>query len=287
MLYKIVKGNSIPMHIIVRKTLLGQNRQGLVDVDLSQATNIVVALLGGFCAVSLPCSVDEAKGNELVCTIPPYLDFGCYDIQVAWQEEGMSMVAVERNFLAIVGSNAQTRIPLGVLDGENSGMCDLRFYVSNSADEDDGSGSAATKIDITDGKAALDMGLVSGAAVADNIQAWLAVKGGYYLVVNNNMRYAQHKNDVIIGTLQVFKDDMRHVVTQILTSNTDAATFNNNDVGSGWGHVDDKAFIIKRTWHNTGSPGSVVNGWTEWDDLIKHPQTEAIPTEYVEGLFPE
>jgi hypothetical protein len=67
MIYKIVKGNSFKLHILVRKMDVSKEFQRLVDFDMNLATEIRVEL-SGFCCdtISVPVQVAGIQGNVLI-----------------------------------------------------------------------------------------------------------------------------------------------------------------------------------------------------------------------------
>ncbi len=129
-IYKIVKGNSFKLHIMVRKYDISKEFQRLINFDISQATDLQVQL-GGFCCHQLPLSVSITgiEHNILVCDIPDNLEIGRYNVKVSWKYDGYTMTSVERNLLQIVPHNSKTIIPIGVQEGEASGMFDLRYFI--------------------------------------------------------------------------------------------------------------------------------------------------------------
>lgn len=130
MIYKIVQGNSFKLHILVRKLDLSKEFQRLIDFDMSQASNINVELACSFGeSVTVPSHISGVLGNVLICDIPSTLDVGNYDIKVYWNMDGCNMVSIERNLLRIVEHNSQTNIPIGIVEGETTGMFDLRYYI--------------------------------------------------------------------------------------------------------------------------------------------------------------
>lgn len=133
MIYKIVQGNSFKLHILVRKLDLSMEFQRLIDFDLNQATDIKVELKSSFCdSISVPTHVSGVLGNVLICDIPSTLDIGNYNVKVSWKFDGGDMVSVERNILRIVEHNSQSHLPVGIVEGETTGMYDLRYYVVTS-----------------------------------------------------------------------------------------------------------------------------------------------------------
>ena len=133
MIYKIVKGNSFKLHVLVRKMDVSKEFQRLVDFDMSLATDIRVEL-SGFCCdvISVPVQVAGIQGNVLICDIPSSLDFGNYNVRVSWKYDGSEMVGIERNLLRIVEHNSMSNVPIGVTEGEHTGLFNLRYYIVTS-----------------------------------------------------------------------------------------------------------------------------------------------------------
>ena len=133
MIYKIVKGNSFKLHILVRKMDVSKEFQRLVDFDMNLATDISVEL-SGFCCdvISVPVQVAGIQGNVLICDIPSSLDCGNYNVRVSWKYDGSEMVSIERNLLRIVDHNSISNVPIGVTEGEHTGLFNLRYYIVTS-----------------------------------------------------------------------------------------------------------------------------------------------------------
>lgn len=133
MIYKIVKGNSFKLHILVRKMDVSKEFQRLVDFDMSLATDIRVEL-SGFCCdvISVPVQVAGIQGNVLICDIPSSLDCGNYNVRVSWKYDGSEMVSIEHNLLRIVEHNSMSNVPIGVTEGEHTGLFNLRYYIVTS-----------------------------------------------------------------------------------------------------------------------------------------------------------
>lgn len=133
MIYKIVKGNSFKLHILVRKMDVSKEFQRLVDFDMSLATDIRVEL-SGFCCdtISVPVQVAGIQGNVLICDIPSSLDCCNYNVRVSWKYDGSEMVSIERNLLRIVEHNSMSNVPIGVTEGEHTGLFNLRYYIVTS-----------------------------------------------------------------------------------------------------------------------------------------------------------
>lgn len=133
MIYKIVQGNSFKLHILVRKMDVSREFQRLVDFDMSQATDIKVELSCCFCnTISVPVQVAGIQGNVLICDIPSLLDCGNYNVRVSWKYEDSEMVSIERNLLRIVEHNSMSNVPIGVTEGEHTGLFNLRYYIVTS-----------------------------------------------------------------------------------------------------------------------------------------------------------
>lgn len=130
MIYKIVQGNSFKLHILVRKMDVSKEFQRLVDFDMNLATDINVELSGCFCnTISVPVQVAGIQGNVLICDIPSTLDYGNYNVRVSWKYDGSEMVSIERNLLRIVEHNSMSNVPIGVTEGEHTGLFNLRYYI--------------------------------------------------------------------------------------------------------------------------------------------------------------
>lgn len=130
MIYKIVQGNSFKLHIMVRKIDVSKEFQRLVDFDMNLATDIRVELSGCFCnTISVPVQVAGIQGNVLICDIPSTLDYGNYNVRVSWKYDGSEMVSIERNLLRIVEHNSMSNVPIGITEGEHTGLFNLRYYI--------------------------------------------------------------------------------------------------------------------------------------------------------------
>lgn len=117
----------------MRKMDVSREFQRLVDFDMSQATDIKVELSGYFCnTISVPVQVAGIQGNVLICDIPSFLDCGNYNVRVSWKYEDSEMVSIERNLLRIVEHNSMSNVPIGVTEGEHTGLFNLRYYIVTS-----------------------------------------------------------------------------------------------------------------------------------------------------------
>lgn len=129
MIYKIVQGNNFKLHILVRKLDMSREFQRLVDFDMSEASDIKVELVGWFDqAIMIPSHISGIAKNVLVCDVPDNLDLGNYSVRVSWRMDDNNMVSHERKLLRIVNFNAQSNMPIGIVDGD-AGMFKLRYYI--------------------------------------------------------------------------------------------------------------------------------------------------------------
>lgn len=128
-LYRIVEGNDVELHVVVRKRDVSRDYERLVDYDLRGAEELQAVLVGGYDTVAVSAEVKGAWGNEVVCHLPEYLEPDVYDLRLSWRMDGRYMQSVERRVVQVVTHNGQTRVPMGLLEGEPGGLLDLRFYL--------------------------------------------------------------------------------------------------------------------------------------------------------------
>lgn len=170
MKYRIVKGNSFKLHILVSKLYIAKNNNAIVDCNMNNAANIQVALADGYGEETrLKHKVSATAGNELICDFPDTIDVGCYSVRVSFELNGMKLSSCEANMFAVVPFNRQAVMPLGVIDGEPCGMYNLRYFVTTGGEGtmDDykfwyGSSSAADAADIDTGVLSLETNSASG-----------------------------------------------------------------------------------------------------------------------------
>lgn len=131
MIYKIVQGNGFKVHILVRKMDVSREFQRLVDFDMSKAESVKVELLSGLkdSSVVLEHTMSGITNNVLVCNIPSNLELGNYSIKVSWTIGDECMSSIERGFLQIVSFNSKSKIPIDIVEGERTGMFNLRYYI--------------------------------------------------------------------------------------------------------------------------------------------------------------
>lgn len=134
--YRIVKGNSVKLHDVVRKMEMSRDMNRLSDFDMRLCDSVKVTLISGWGDErDLVHKVVGSTGNELIITIPGDLDYGKYGVRVSWEQFGVPMASVERKLLAIVDHNSQTRLPLGYVGTESAGLFTLSYWIE-TADTD-------------------------------------------------------------------------------------------------------------------------------------------------------
>lgn len=134
--YRIVKGNSVKMHAIVRKLEMSRDMNRLTDFDMRLCDSVDVSLISGWGDErKLDFNVVGKAGNELVITIPGDLDFGKYGIRISWKQNGVPMASVERKLIGIVDHNSQTRLPLGHVETESAGLFSLGYWLETGDSE--------------------------------------------------------------------------------------------------------------------------------------------------------
>lgn len=130
--YKIVSGYSVELHVLVRKRDVSKDFEKLVDYDLRTVEGLTVELVGSY--ETWQCTAHETyvtgvNGNEVVCQLPNDLPEDVYALRLSWTKDISHMQCVERGVVQVVTYNGQTRIPLGVQEGEPGGLLDLRYYI--------------------------------------------------------------------------------------------------------------------------------------------------------------
>lgn len=129
-IYKIVKGNGFLLHVVVQKLEMAKNYNRLVDFDMSLATHVKPILTNDFGdEIVLPFSIQGEANNEIVCVVPSTLDYGRYGMKLCWEVNDTQMTSYERNLLAIVYENSQTRLPLGRIEGATAGLFNTSYYM--------------------------------------------------------------------------------------------------------------------------------------------------------------
>ncbi len=131
--YRIVKGNSVKLHAVVRKLEMTRDMNRLTDFDMRLCDKISVELIEGWGdSRKLDYKIVGTDGNEIVCVIPGDLDYGRYGVRISWERSGMPMASVERKLLGIVDHNSQTRLPLGQIETESAGLFTVSYWLESS-----------------------------------------------------------------------------------------------------------------------------------------------------------
>lgn len=130
MIYKIVQGNGFKIHILVRKMDVSREFQRLVDFDMSKAESVNVELQYGVDgSIPLSHTLSGIANNVLVCDVPSDLELDNYSIKVSWTLGNEHMSSIERGFLQVVPFNSKSKIPIDIVEGERTGMFNLRYYL--------------------------------------------------------------------------------------------------------------------------------------------------------------
>lgn len=128
--YRIVRGNSVRMHALVRRVELGRDTGRVADFDMRQCDRVSVWLTGGWGDErALEYSIAGLTGSELVFAIPGDLECGRYGVRISWEHDGMPMASVERRLIGIVDHNSQTRLPLGRVETERTGLFAVSWWM--------------------------------------------------------------------------------------------------------------------------------------------------------------
>lgn len=131
--YRIVKGNSVELHAVVRRMEMSRDMNRLTDFDMRLCDKVEAALTCGWGNErSLSCEITGKSGNELVITIPGDLDYGRYGVRISWEQDGVPMASVERKLLSIVDHNSQTRLPLGHVETESAGLFTVGYWLETA-----------------------------------------------------------------------------------------------------------------------------------------------------------
>lgn len=150
-IYKIVKGNSFKLHIEMQKAYISQNKQMLEDLDMTQVSNLRIELTDMF-GDNIPlfvkpgqspyifCKQDGSKvvlsSKEVALTFPSTLDEGTYGIRITGKYNGNDFCSIERNLIAIVSHNSKTHIPLGIVEGEQGGLYNAKYWMELNTREE-------------------------------------------------------------------------------------------------------------------------------------------------------
>lgn len=130
MTYKIVQGNKFTLHICVSMLSVQASSQRLVDLDLNQTKDLKVYLTDMFGNdTMLEANVSGNNPNEILATFPSNLERGIYGIKICGIYKGDNFCSLDRRLFSIVGSNRECHIPLGMIDGELSGLICAKYWI--------------------------------------------------------------------------------------------------------------------------------------------------------------
>jgi len=144
-IYKIVKGNSFTLHIQMQKAYISQNKQMLEDLDVAAISHLEVLLIDAFGDEVAQMKVldidtsDNAKQNEISVSFPSCnLEEGIYGIMVRGKYNGNDLCSIEKKLFRIVERNGKSHIPLGIVEGEQGGMYNTKYWIELNANSDIG-----------------------------------------------------------------------------------------------------------------------------------------------------
>ncbi len=141
MIYKIVKGNSFALHITIQKTSASENVQRLEPLDVTKISNLEVVLDSPFSESQelkikqIGISQGTTYINEICVEFPSNLDEGNYGITLKGRYNGNDICSIEKNVFKIVSSNSKSCVPLGIVEGETSGMYNTRYWIELNTTE--------------------------------------------------------------------------------------------------------------------------------------------------------
>lgn len=138
MIYKIVSGNTFKLHVMIYRQEVTKNSSALILCDYADATGIKASVtdMAGDAVAEVPVTVVSTSSNkELVVSLPATLPVGVYGISVEWNDGQASRHSQESQLFAIVAHNGQSNIPVGIMEGETTGMYRMQYYVINSSSE--------------------------------------------------------------------------------------------------------------------------------------------------------
>ena len=139
-LYKIVKGNSFILHIEMQKANISQNKQMLEDLDVTKIDGLGIFLsdmFGEDIQIGRKPSnlyIQESDairlcGNEISVRFPSFLNEGIYGITIRGKYNGNDICSIEKKLFRIIERNGKSHIPLGVVEGEQGGLYNAKYWI--------------------------------------------------------------------------------------------------------------------------------------------------------------
>lgn len=135
MIYKIVKGNSFILHIAIQKAYVYKNTHRLDPLDVGKISNLEVSLISPFVepvklkVVQIGINQGTTYINEICVEFPSYLAEGVYGVMLKGRYNSNDICSIEKNIFKIVSSNEKSNIPIGVIDGEPTGMYNTKYWI--------------------------------------------------------------------------------------------------------------------------------------------------------------
>lgn len=251
MVYKILKGNSFYLHVLIDKVEMTWGSRRSASVNVLGLQDLVVKMLGDFyCCETYVLKEVKRTRSEVVCLIPPTMDIGNYSLQVKWKDGEKQLTSKERGIVQIVSDNRQTMVPAGVIDGEFTGLYNLRYYITN-----DLSTSAIpnnTDMDIRD----IDIRDIN------------VLKS--YILGNEPMRLRLVDNGKPVGVIDMWSDDSHHQLWQVVRTSYVLENFDINtmtgDLTAHSPHSDGQSYEYRRFYNAKGYEveGVQPKTWSKW-----------------------
>lgn len=135
MIYKIVKGNSFLLHIKMQKAYIAENKQMLEDLNVEEIDSLKVYLNDMFGEEQelktrrIDITNRSSPINEIQVFFPSNIEEGMYGITIKGKYYGNDICSIEHKLFAIVSTNAKSHIPLGLVEGEQSGLYNAKYWI--------------------------------------------------------------------------------------------------------------------------------------------------------------
>lgn len=131
MVYKITKGNTFVLHILLEKKMVEKDVSNTVRVDLQGVTNLQVELIDGKCRCCSHTKMAYNIGteNDIVVRVPSDLECCVYGFRIRGTEGGAAFSSVDPAVFCIVPTNGMTRVLAGVTDGDDSDVIHCKYWI--------------------------------------------------------------------------------------------------------------------------------------------------------------
>lgn len=136
-IYRIVKGNSFTLHILMEKSVIRKENCEVDDFDLRQVRNLAVYLNTPCCEEeTIPYSISTEHNNELVVKFPSDLMVGMrYGVTVRGSYAGNDICSIEKNLFKIVARNGNGKAEYGIAEGEQGSLYNTKYWIELNTSE--------------------------------------------------------------------------------------------------------------------------------------------------------